>query len=551
MLAGPGHLGGGHVLQLPLKPDRNVVSVLKDRPVFIVFGLIALLLFLVPNYGQSWDVHYNELNAQKAYTYYFEGFDKYAFRTGFVDLYYGPIPDLIILLLQKTTQDRYQQFLIRTFVQALVSWSSLIPLFLIASRLMSQGRALICVAAVVLTPAFFGHAFMNPKDSVLTSGFIWALYLIMLLPSASGRASLGLLAGLGALLGLVCTVRYLAAYLLLLVPVALILLPCLRPRDSGAEPGRAGLTRCLLAGVGRNWPGLAVLALAFLVVYTLCMPGILSKLSPATYINVLKTFARFAWNGSIRYFGADVGSTNLPWHYVYGYMAVQLPLYYHLFLLSFLSAALFFPRRLGRAISRLYAEDFDRFSVLLLLSIALAFPFLLIFVTRPVLYDAFRHVLFVVPILCVVLYAAFLWSLEMWRQHARAALVGLAVVFGLQSCLQIARLHPYEYTYYNPLVSPVGAFELDYWSTSFREVAEWLNEYARTNTRSGEKVRVSVCGTILTFGPFLEWDRFHFTDESPTLAVALNRWDCLSKLKGPRLYTVHRGNRVFAAVARP
>ena len=47
------------------------------------------------------------------------------------------------------------------------------------------------------------------------------------------------------------------------------------------------------------------------------------------------------------------------------------------------------------------------------------------------------------------------------------------------------RLHPYEYIYYNRLVGGVqGAFrrfELDYWGTSYREAAAYLDAAAPAN----------------------------------------------------------------------
>jgi hypothetical protein len=45
-------------------------------------------------------------------------------------------------------------------------------------------------------------------------------------------------------------------------------------------------------------------------------------------------------------------------------------------------------------------------------------------------------------------------------------------------------LHPYEYTYFNRLIAggleqANQRFEMEYWGTSFREAANWLNEYYR------------------------------------------------------------------------
>ena len=44
------------------------------------------------------------------------------------------------------------------------------------------------------------------------------------------------------------------------------------------------------------------------------------------------------------------------------------------------------------------------------------------------------------------------------------------------------KLHPYQYIYYNSLVGGVNGaarqYELDYWGTSFKEAAEYINQNA-------------------------------------------------------------------------
>jgi len=63
-----------------------------------------------------------------------------------------------------------------------------------------------------------------------------------------------------------------------------------------------------------------------------------------------------------------------------------------------------------------------------------------------------------------------------WAQVALLVFVILPGVAGIVS------LYPYPYVYYNRLVGGTsGAFrqyEMDYWGTSFREVAEFLNQKA-------------------------------------------------------------------------
>jgi hypothetical protein len=51
----------------------------------------------------------------------------------------------------------------------------------------------------------------------------------------------------------------------------------------------------------------------------------------------------------------------------------------------------------------------------------------------------------------------------------------------------LAKLHPYQYVYYNPLVGGVrGAFreyEMDYWATSYKEATEFINRTAPLNSK--------------------------------------------------------------------
>jgi len=49
----------------------------------------------------------------------------------------------------------------------------------------------------------------------------------------------------------------------------------------------------------------------------------------------------------------------------------------------------------------------------------------------------------------------------------------------------IVSLHPYEYIYYNQFIGGVSGaadrFETDYWATSYREAAEYVNNVASPN----------------------------------------------------------------------
>jgi hypothetical protein len=119
-----------------------------------------------------------------------------------------------------------------------------------------------------------------------------------------------------------------------------------------------------------------------------------------------------------------------------------------------------------------------------------------VFVRRPAMYDGFRHFLFILPPIFVLIGFGFeflfnettkLPTINSIHKHfiaqgnathwLHAALVFLVILPGVRG---IVKLHPYEYTYYNTFVGGTdGAFrnyETDYWLTCYKEAIEQLNQ---------------------------------------------------------------------------
>jgi hypothetical protein len=95
-------------------------------------------------------------------------------------------------------------------------------------------------------------------------------------------------------------------------------------------------------------------------------------------------------------------------------------------------------------------------------------------------YDNFRQVLFILP--PVFLMAGVAFS-KITKSNWQIALIALVILPGV---IEGIRLHPYEYIYYNRFVGGVNGaqkrFELDYWATSYREAAEYVNSIAQPNS---------------------------------------------------------------------
>ncbi len=186
-------------------------------------------------------------------------------------------------------------------------------------------------------------------------------------------------------------------------------------------------------------------------------------------IESVRVMSEYPWRGGVLFDGVVYGSTDLPQSYLPVLLAIQLtePVW-------FLFAA-------GLAIL-IYgvAVKHHRPNALLILALAwFLLPLLGFIFTRSPLYDNFRQVIFILPPVFLLGGVAFENIRPSWLQGA------LIVLVLLPGIVEGARLHPYEYIYYNRFIGGVqGAFrkyELDYWGTSYREAAVYLNRAAPAN----------------------------------------------------------------------
>ena len=104
------------------------------------------------------------------------------------------------------------------------------------------------------------------------------------------------------------------------------------------------------------------------------------------------------------------------------------------------------------------------------------------------------------------------------------------------------RLHPYEYIYYNRFIGGVsgaqGRFELDYWATSYREAAEYINSIASPNTYVWVEGPAHIFETYArddlkvldTYEPKLDNQEYYF--------VATSRYD-LPSILAPEAKVIH------------
>ena len=202
--------------------------------------------------------------------------------------------------------------------------------------------------------------------------------------------------------------------------------------------------------------------------------SVLAPLNPLRAALYFDTFFEKPWQEL--YEGALIAVPDMPASYLPHLLLLKLPL-----ILSALGLA----GGLG-ALAALARRDgpLTRRANLLMVTLAAALPVAIAMVSRPALYNGIRQFLFIVPPLAVLGGLAVSWLAGRAALHGRAALAAVAAVFfaGLSlPLIGMARLHPYEYVYFNPLAGGVagaqGRYMLDYWGLAFKQAADALRAH--------------------------------------------------------------------------
>jgi hypothetical protein len=170
--------------------------------------------------------------------------------------------------------------------------------------------------------------------------------------------------------------------------------------------------------------------------------------------------------------GTEINSTLLPWTYLPTLLGITLtePVWF-LFSIGFALAVLRIIKKQMKW--RDFSVTFFGFLI----------PFLYVIIFRPSMYDGFRHFLFILPPIFVIIGVAF-DGLFNWF-HRPFIPLGLLIIVTIPDLLGIVNLHPFEYAYYNVFVGgPSGAYrryENDYWLTCYLKAMQPFEELANQN----------------------------------------------------------------------
>ncbi len=198
----------------------------------------------------------------------------------------------------------------------------------------------------------------------------------------------------------------------------------------------------------------------------------------------------------------------------------------------------------NRMIRERRIDCLSRLLPLAVLGFSFVFPIVYIILKEPVLYDGMRHFLFVVPP-AVCLSALTVESVLRYLNHRwrLVAQVSLMMVL-LTVLLDMWRLHPYQYIYFNSLSGGLKSAylrdETDYWGLSHKEAGDWLNAYVATlESENSEAYTVHQKYSSWMLRAALDEDRFNvsLSPKGADFYVAITRMNFHARY--PQLPILH------------
>ncbi len=526
----------------PGKPGASArLAAMCDAAALVLLGLfLVFVLCTFRDYGITIDEWVNQESGEltlKLYTSF--GADQRA--VNFLDLYYyGPWYQTIVAVADRFLP--YSAFDTRHLMGGLAGVATALASWYLGRQTLGAAGGLLTLILLLATGYFVGNVFNDPIDTPFMLAMTLSLVAINRYLGRMDESGWRLTLPVGLAIGLALATRIGGVLFLVNLAVGQAIFSLCAVRRAGWRSATPTIGRFV---VDNLLIGLVALAVTYALWPWLWPDPIARLLAAADH------FSHMPLDFEFPFFGRTFRTTMLPAWYVPANLLVRLPEAF-LLCLFVLPVALI---AAGGAVVRAS----ERLPLLMRLNVGLGWvlPIAVVIVTRPILYDGFRHLLFILPPLAVTAAWGGLLVLQHWRWLGIA--LAAVVLVGLTTTVStLIRLHPYEYVYFNRLVGgPAGAagqFELDYWGASLREAAHVL--VARLTAERGadavnEPVSVDVCNPWHDSAQLLPpaWRGVDVgEDKIPDFAITFERKYCPQYDQYPIYAVVSRLGVVLATV---
>lgn len=487
----------------------------KNRKIIVGLFFVIYLgvgIFVFDNYGVGSDEANSRRRGRLIEKYVFTGDKEYprilsrAFA-GFYEFFLVLLEKRIFKLDEENTKAIYLMRHLFNFLFFFLGVIFFYKLIIISFRNWNLG--LLGSLFLILSPRIFAHSFYNPKDIPCLVMFIISIYtLIMYLDKKTiSRAAIHALAS-----ALVINTRVVGIIVPLFTFTFLISDMFLHQTE--------GLT------VKRIIHSIVIYVILLIFFTILFWPGI--WLNPFVYFSgAIQEIAHYPKDFKIFYFGKNVYSLNLPWHYLPIIIGLTTPLFYAFFFFIglFVTLTLFLKNPL-----QFYKKD--KHSIIFFLWFFI--PLTAVIVLKSTLYNGWRHMFFIYPAFLLFTLKGIKSVLVFFeKDFHKNRFKYIILIFTLVTTLCLLptiifmiKNHPYQNVYYNRLAGKsLGLvkekFEMDYWKLAFREGLEFIAQNDADNQiKIYAPYQRKLNGRIL---PTKDRYRFKYTDKIHNAKYALIR----------------------------
>lgn len=521
-------------------PLRRSLDDVCDNLSIVVLAIVALVAAATfRSYGLGWDDYTHAEYAELLIRLYTSGFKDQA-ALSFANLYmYGGGFDLVAELVHRALHS--DLFETRRLVGASVGIIGLAVTWRVARRVGGPVAGLAALVILALTPNYYGHMFMNPKDAPFAVAMMVAMLGSIRLVEEYPKPTPMTVLMLGSAFGLAIGARVLGGFAVVYLVIGLLPLVIADARESGVADAARRFARM-------SWALMPGVIFGYLLMALVWPWSVLDPFNPFRAVAYFSHFFEKPWKELFN--GALVSVQDMPWSYLPTLFALRTP--------EIVTALVFVGLGGAIAIQRRRDVPLTRRSILIMLALAAMLPLMFAIFKRPALYNGIRHFLFVVPPMAVLAGVAFADIVAWAQRHSRAMVFGVTAVVAAGLALpasEMIRLHPYQYTYFNHAAGTVrhadNLYMLDYWGLAFKQASEDLREQLVERQEyppEGRKWKVAVCGpqrpAQVGLGPEFNigWDSV-----AADFAMTLGEFYCRG-LNAPVLVEIKRDDVVYARV---
>lgn len=312
--------------------------------------------------------------------------------------------------------------------------------------------------------------------------------------------------------------------------------------------------------------GLSSKRLLIFAISIICMLIILPSTRtnfPKSIVTLVTESSGFSyWNNTILFNSEYLTKDQRPQSYLFIWILITTPLFILIpFICSFFVYLIKMPHNTHTAniiktpnttntTSAQHINILEKRKLYRMLHLLFIVNLILYLVAKPVIYNALRHFLFLLPLMA---FTAYIFIIDILKLISNKKLkIGVVLLLAINISFVIfnmIKLHPYEYIYFNELIGGTkGAqskFELDYWGATYKEASEWL----RNNISGKPKVYACNLSYAVQYYSHGKYEVVSSSKNADYIMCDIDN-DNLNKYDDPIVFEVVKNNTILNIIRR-